>query len=145
MQLSGQQLARANQKLLFQVLVLAMCRGRLPAVIARLMSKCLSSGWKWIEEKSLYIYIQLNSKTLNLNPKQVLPIMYVFSHGRSSGNVIHLIIAFAFNAKNQRLPSLCFAFASKRKKLCNCLLVFFFLLFLSLFLDELPKALANVL
>ena len=27
--------------------LLAMCRGELSAVIARLMSKCMSSRWKW--------------------------------------------------------------------------------------------------
>ena len=30
-----------------QVQLLAMCRGEPSAVIARLLSKCLSSGWKW--------------------------------------------------------------------------------------------------
>ena len=30
-----------------QVRLLAMCRSELSAVIARLMSNCLLSGWKW--------------------------------------------------------------------------------------------------
>ena len=37
-----------NQKFLVRVRLLPMCRGELSAVIARLMSKCLWSDWKWL-------------------------------------------------------------------------------------------------
>ena len=36
-----------NQRFPVRVRLLAMCRGELSAVIARLMSNCLWSGWKW--------------------------------------------------------------------------------------------------
>ena len=37
---------RENQNFLVRVRLLPMCRGELSVVIARLMSKCLRSGWK---------------------------------------------------------------------------------------------------
>ena len=32
---------------IYKVPGLAMCRGKLSTLIARLLSKCLRSGWKW--------------------------------------------------------------------------------------------------
>ena len=45
--ISSFRLALGNQRFPVRVRLLAMCRGELSAVIARLMSKCLWSGWKW--------------------------------------------------------------------------------------------------
>ena len=44
---SGQRIVLGNQRFPVRVRLLAMCRGELSAVLARLMSKCLRSGWKW--------------------------------------------------------------------------------------------------
>ena len=47
MQLSVQQIGLGNEKLLVRLRLLAMCRGELSAVIARLLSKHLLSEWTW--------------------------------------------------------------------------------------------------
>ena len=46
-QFSTQRLALGNQRFLVRVTLVAMCRGVASAVIARLISKCRGSGWKW--------------------------------------------------------------------------------------------------
>ena len=46
-QFSTQRLALGNQRFLVRVTLVAMCRSVASAVIARLISKCRGSGWKW--------------------------------------------------------------------------------------------------
>ena len=45
--ISPQKLFSFSRYLNFCIIHKAMCRGELSAAIARLMSKCLWSGWKW--------------------------------------------------------------------------------------------------
>ena len=57
-----------------------MCRGELPAVTARLMSKCLWSGWKWYrglkEIASLFPYCPVNHENTDRKKNYVVALAF---------------------------------------------------------------------
>ena len=60
--LSGWRLALGNQRFLVRVRLLAMCKGELTAIIARLMFKCLWSWWKPVNRACSWKKTQIEKK-----------------------------------------------------------------------------------
>ena len=84
MELSGKWIALRNKRFPVRLRLLAMCRGELPAVIARLMSKCLWIRWKWQrrvkEITSSFpccpVYCEYSWKKTQIEKKQQRPWLY---------------------------------------------------------------------